>query len=385
MKILPTIIFLTIFSVALGLISFYIFIRGLQCIPPGSSLRNAYTIAFWFVASSFIIGRLLESVLPAAVADLLIWVGSFWLAATLYFLIAVVLLDVLRLANHFLPFFPRTVIENYSQVKYLTTAGIIGLVGLLLVGGHINAMTPRIKALRIAIAKKSATMKNLNIVVVSDIHLGTIIGRSHFDSIVNKINALNPDLVLFPGDIVDEDLTPVIKQNLGEALGNIKSRLGVYAVTGNHEYIGGVEKACDYLTRHGIIMLRDQSIKVGDSFFLVGREDRWMSRLAHCQRKDLAELMAAVDKTYPVILMDHQPVGLEEAARQGVDLQLSGHTHNGQLWPLNYIVRSIYELAWGCKRIANTHYYVSNGAGTWGPPVRIGNRPEIVNIILSFE
>jgi predicted MPP superfamily phosphohydrolase len=385
MKTINVILFITIFFTVLGLISFYIYIRGLQSIPQDSSLRHAYTLTFWIVALSFPAGRLLEKVWPSAISDLLIWMGSFWLAALLYFLIAIVLLDLLRFTNHFMPFFPRVIADNYPQAKYLIAAGVLGGVGLLLLGGHINSVMPRIKQLNLVIAKKTPHIKKLNVAVVTDIHLGTIIGRSRFDLIVDKINRLDPDLVLLPGDIVDEDLAPVIKQNLGESLLNIKSRFGVYASTGNHEYIGGVEKACDYLTKHNITMLRDRSIKIDDSFFLVGREDRSMSWATERQRKDLADLMAEVDKSYPIILMDHQPFALEEAAQQGVDLQLSGHTHNAQMWPLNYIVQSIYKLAWGYTRIGNTHYYVSDGVGTWGPPVRIGSYPEIVNIIINFQ
>jgi len=102
-------------------------------------------------------------------------------------------------------------------------------------------------------------------------------------------------------------------------------------------------------------------------------------------RKKLSELTEPLDKNYPVILMDHQPFGLSEAENQGIDLQISGHTHYGQLWPLNYIVNRIYELAWGYKRKGNTQYYVSCGVGTWGPPVRLGNRPEIVQLRIRFE
>jgi predicted MPP superfamily phosphohydrolase len=211
------------------------------------------------------------------------------------------------------------------------------------------------------------------------------VGRSRLDHIVEKVNSLNPDLVLLPGDIVDEDLAPVIRQNLGESLRQIRARLGVYAVTGNHEHIGGVEEACAYLMEHNITVLRDQSVKVGGSVFLVGREDRSAGQFAGVRRKSLTELMTSVDPDYPVILMDHQPFGLEEASGQGIDLQISGHTHAGQLWPINYIVDSIYDLPWGYKKAARTHFYVSNGAGTWGPPVRIGNRPEIVRIRLNFE
>jgi predicted MPP superfamily phosphohydrolase len=379
------VVFFGIIFIIMGLLSLYIFIRGLQSIPPDSSLRHVYSIIFWTVALSYMGGRMLENFLPSILADLLIWMGSFWIAAMLYFLMAVVSLDLLRLVNYFFPFFPSAVTDNYAQAKYITLASVTGLVGLLLLGGHINAVTPRVKNLDLSIAKKAGKMKSLNVVAISDVHLGTIVGRARFDQIVKKINSLDPDVVLLPGDIVDEDLIPVIKQNLGEALRNIKSRLGVFAITGNHEYIGGAEKACAYLVEHNITVLRDRIIKVGDSVILVGREDRISSRFGGRQRKALTELMAGVDKSYPIILLDHQPFGLEEAVAQGVDLQLSGHTHAGQLWPLNYIVDFIYDLPSGYAKVADTHFYVSNGAGTWGPPVRIGNRPEIVRIRLNFD
>jgi uncharacterized protein len=382
---MAVIIFFGIAFLIIGLISFYVYIRGLQSIPQDSTLRHPYTIVFWIVALSFLGGRLLERFLPPFLSHLFIWMGSFWIAAVIYFLIIVVSLDILRLINHFLPFFPSIIMESYSQAKYIISVSAMGLVGLLLLGGHINSLIPRVQTLDLNIAKKAGALKTLKIVAASDIHMGTIVGRSRLDSIVDKINSLNPDVVFLPGDIVDEDLAPVIKQNLGEALGRIKTRLGVYAVPGNHEHFGDINKACAYLTAHGIVMLRDQSVKVGDAFYLVGREDPTVGRFSGHPRKALPELMAFVDKTYPVIMMDHQPFNLDEAVAEEVDLQISGHTHYGQLWPVNYIVRSIYELAWGYKKTANTHFYVSDGVGTWGPPVRIGNRPEIVSIHLTFK
>lgn len=333
----------------------------------------------------------LQNISPAALANLLSWIGWFWIAAMLYFLMAVLFLDLLRLINHFLPFFPRMIVENYAQAKYITSACILGLVGLVVLGGHINSTMPRVRKLDLAIAKKAANLNGLNIVAASDIHMGTIMGRDRVDHIVKLINSLDPDLVLLLGDILDMEMAPVIKQNLGEALRSIESRFGVYAVTGNHEHIAGVKEACDYLVEHNIIVLRDQVTKIADSFFLIGREDLSSGRFSDPQRsdgsrrKDLRELMADVDRSHPVILMDHQPSDLTQASLQGIDLQLSGHTHNGQLWPFNYIVNSIYDLAWGYRKIADTHFYVSNGVGTWGPPIRVGNRPEIVQIHLDFE
>ncbi len=385
MRTMSVIILVGMFLLITGLINFYIFIRGWQSIPPGSSLRQAFAIVFWIVALSFICGRIMENYLPSALSNLFVWMGSFWLAAMVYFLIAVVCIDVLRLINHFLPFFPLAITQNYTQAKYIISACVTGVVGLILLAGHLNSLMPRVLSLDLFVPKQAGTVKTVNIVVASDIHMGTIVGRSRVDHIAEQINSLNPDLVLLAGDIVDEDLRPVIKQNLGESLRSIKAPLGIYAITGNHEYIGGVEEACKYLTDHNIVMLRDQSIKVADSFYLVGREDRSIGRFNGHLRKALPELMAAVDKKFPVILLDHQPFGLNEAVTEGVDLQISGHTHYGQLWPVNYIVERIYALAWGYKKIDGTHFYVSNGVGTWGPPVRIGNRPEIVDIRLNFQ
>jgi len=385
MRTLNFIIFLSVFFTVYGLLNLYIFVRGWQSIPQGSTLRSAYAIVFWVVALSFIFGRVLERIRISAFSNLFVWMGSFWIAAIIYFFIAIVVLDGLRIAHYFHPFFPSIVTDNYAQAKYVASAGTIGIVSILLLAGHVNAVLPRVKTLELTVHKKVEGMKTVNIVAASDIHLGTIVGRNRFDHIVEMINNLNPDVVLLAGDIVDEDLAPVIKQNLGETLRNIKPKYGVYAITGNHEYIGGVEAACAYLKEHNVVVLRDQVVKINGSFFLVGREDRSYNRRSGRRRKTLEELMAGVDRSYPVILMDHQPFRLNEAVSQGVDLQLSGHTHHGQLWPVNYIIQAIFEVGWGYQKLGNTHVYVSNGVGTWGPPVRIGNRPEIVNIRLSFQ
>ncbi len=261
----------------------------------------------------------------------------------------------------------------------------IGIVSILLTAGYINSLNPRIKTLYLTIPKPVDIPTSVNLVIASDIHLGTLISNSRFNQIVDRINRLKPDIVLLPGDIVDEDLAPVIKYNLGQALRNIKSTFGVIAITGNHEYIGGVEKACKYLEDHNVTVLRDSAIKINNSFYIIGREDRSIKSFTGKIRKPLKELLTKVDKSYPLILLDHQPFNLEQAVENGIDLQISGHTHHGQLWPFNYITNMIYEVSWGYKKKENTQVYVSSGVGTWGPPVRLGNRPEIVNIKLSFK
>ena len=385
MKAMSVMLFFGLFFAAYGLINYYIFLHGWQAFPAGSPLRTPYLIIFLFLALAFIGGRFLERVWLSPVSEALVWIGSFWLAAILYFFLAAVLLDLIRLAHSLIPFYPAAVTSAYDAVKFRIAAGITGLVVLVLVAGHINTLYPQVRHLVLTVQKKVGGEKTLTIVAVSDIHLGTIIGERRLQSIVDRINALEPDLVLLPGDIVDEDLAPVVRENLGETLKNIRAKYGVFAITGNHEYIGGAEAACRYLTEHGITILRDSVARLRNGIAIVGREDISRSQFAGKKRKPLEEIMAGVDPTFPILLMDHQPFRLDEGVRSGADLQLSGHTHHGQLWPLNLITNAVYEVSWGYKRKGGTHIYVSSGAGTWGPPVRTGNRPEIVHITLHFE
>jgi uncharacterized protein len=377
------IFFSTVFSIY-GLINAYIFVRGWEALPGNSHVHLIYVVVFLTLVLSFIAGRFLERVVLSSLSSTLVWIGSFWLAGMVYLLLMVAALDILRFINLLLPFFPAFTPPQEIEAKQIIALVMVGSVVVIVAAGHINARSPRFKILDLTIPKNSQPMKTLNIVAVSDIHLGTIICRARLEKIVEMMNGLEPDLVLLPGDVVDEDIGPVIKQNLGETLRKIKSRYGVIGITGNHEYIGGVDEACRYLVDHGVTMLRDQTVRINESIYVVGREDRTLNRTGGKKRKSLEELMASVERSLPVILLDHQPFRLEEAEAQGIDLQVSGHTHHGQLWPFNFITKRVYELSWGYKRKGTTHIYVSCGVGTWGPPVRTGNRPEIVNIRLTF-
>lgn len=376
------IIFFSVVFGVYGIINYYIFINGVGSLGTFPAFRVWYVGAFLSLSLSYTIGRFLERRNITALSNALIWLGSFWLAAVVYFLLIVAALDSVRLLHWIIPFLPESLFE--SKAKFLIAIGSILLVAFIVVAGAVNAAKPRIRVLDIGIPKSGGLLATLNIVAVSDIHLGTIICKARLERIVNKINSLDADIVLLPGDVVDEDIGPVLKQDLGETFRSIKSKHGVIAITGNHEYIGGVDAACRYLIEHGIIMLRDDVIKIADSFYVVGREDRSYNRGPKRQRKSIEELLRGLDKSLPIILMDHQPFHLEEAANNNIDLQLSGHTHHGQMWPFSLITKRIFEVSWGYKKKGNTHFYVSCGVGSWGPPVRIGNRPEIMHIKITF-
>jgi predicted MPP superfamily phosphohydrolase len=385
MKIAPFIIFFSIVLVIYGLINTYIFSRFMQSIPAGSNVKIWAIVVFWVLAGSFIIARFLERAYPCNFTEVMTWIGSFWLGAMTYFVLAVLLIDFARLINHFIPFFPQVFYVDYQKTKLITLFITLGLVLVTVTVGFINARNPVIKSLDLHIAKKVNGSKTLKIAMASDIHLGTLVGKRGASRLVKMMNGLHPDIILLAGDMVDEDLKPVIRRNLGETLKNLSAPFGVYAITGNHEYIGGAAEAVAYLSVHNIKFLSDTAELIDNRFYLAGREDHDKFRFTGKQRKPLEEVLKGTDPTFPILLMDHQPFQLSKPEELGVDLQLSGHTHHGQIWPFNYITNAMYEVSWGYKKKGNTHIYVSCGYGTWGPPMRLGNRPEIVSITLHFD
>jgi predicted MPP superfamily phosphohydrolase len=378
--------FLIFFSIVISvysLLSYYIYSKGIQAFPPGAAGRSWFRGLFIFLTASYVVARVMERVYLSVMSDVFTWIGSFWLAAFFYFLLIAMAIDLVRLVNAIIPFIP----DAWKTLQFKQTALMISgaVVSVLLLAGFINALSPRLKTIDININKEIAGPKELKIAFVSDIHMGTLVGPRRTKKIVDRLNALGPDLILLGGDIVDEDLGPVIRGNLGASLTQLKAPLGVIGITGNHEYIGGAVEAVRYLEEHGITMIRDTFMVLRDEVYLVGREDRDKPRFAGKNRKAVEEVIAGVDLNKPVIMLDHQPFDLDDKEKAGIDLTLSGHTHHGQIWPLNYLTKAIYEVSWGYKQKGKMHVYVSSGVGGWGPPVRLGNRPEIVLLKLKFD
>lgn len=352
---------------------------------PGISGTALYLkIIFWILALLFLTGRILEKVWLSEITMGITITGSYWLAAMVYFLLAVLVIDLIRLADYIIPFFSKNFTNHLPEIRKYLFYTITAVIGTLLIYGHFNARRPVVSELNLNIPKLNSDYDELLAVLVSDIHLGTVLAKKRLNHIINKINQLKPDIVLLAGDVIDEDLQPVIRKDLGSELESLNPRLGVYAVTGNHEYIGGIDPAVQYIESHGVKMIRDSVVLIDNNFYLVGREDRDRQRFSGKPRKNLADILTGINKDLPLILMDHQPFTLDESLQNGADLHLSGHTHNGQIWPLNYIIDAIYEVGWGYKNKSGMHVYVSSGVGTWGPPVRIGTKPEIVKIRLRF-
>jgi predicted MPP superfamily phosphohydrolase len=302
----------------------------------------------------------------------------------LYFFLSIVLLDFLRLLNWQFHFFPAFVKEDYEKAKEITALIVLIISSLVILFGYLNTRNIKVKTLTLNIERGSSSLTELNAVLAADIHLSPMDNELLLSKIVNKINELKPDVVFFAGDIVDDKGYILHKNNIGESFLRLKPKYGIYAVTGNHEFISGIKDAEKYIEDFKINLLRDSSVKIEDGFIIAGRDDRSGKSFTGKERLPLDKILEGTDRRYPVILMDHTPFGLEEAEKNNIALQLSGHVHNGQLYPLNYITGLIYEKSWGYLKKEKTHYYITCGAGTWGPPVRTGSFTEIVHLKLKF-
>lgn len=364
------------------LASSYIFIRGWQALPAMLSIRVIYTTLFVFLTFGYILAFVFRKSLPLWFTNFVSVVGPTWMIAILYLFMAVVIIDLLRVANHWLHFFPSWITANYAKTKLVTFFSVIGVIGVIFLWGYYKFTHPTINRVEVRVHKPAmGDKKELRIVMASDLHLGNIIGKGRLTKFVELINSQNPDIILFSGDIMDGDIRPVIAKHMDEELRQLNAPLGVYGVLGNHEYIGGdVEGAVSYLQKANVRILKDEVLDIGNSLTLVGRDDRMNS-----SRKSLHELTDSLNKGRTIILLDHQPYHLEEAEECEVDLMLSGHTHKGQIWPISCFVSRMYEVAQGYKQKGNTHVYVSAGLGLWGPPFRIGTESELLVATLVFD
>jgi len=338
----------------------------------------------------------------------LTFVGTFWLSLVVHVLLAWLALRVFRWLNRCFRWFVFDPARE-AHWRHLACAGIAGVALIASTAGWINSRFITVRAVTLAAPADAAPLR---IVAVSDTHLGRVDSPAHLEKVVDQIVPLKPDLVVFVGDILEYDFDPGDAPAVAAAIRRLQPRLGVWGVLGNHEYIGGhVELYKRLLDQVGIRILIDRWVELdgapGSKLLLIGRDDR-SSRMAMSypgqshvsrvfpgrndrpgetragrERKTIEEILAdAPSGDHLKILLDHQPFDLRDAERAGVFLQLSGHTHRGQLVPFNLLVWLIYENSYGHSQRGQTHYQVTSGAGTWGPSVRTTGRPEVVMIDL---
>ncbi len=372
------ILFLVIVLSIYGLLNGYLIWRGSQALSGLRYGRLLFMLVFLSSMLAYPVGRILNNRWPSRFNEFLISAGSYHLALMLYLFLFLLVRDIMR----GLVKISGVSLAGASWLQVRNPASFMFIAALTLTViflGHLNAINPRLETIEIKIDKKVPAGSELRAVLISDIHLGTINRSNRLEKLVERINRLKPDIVFLAGDIVDEGVSLEEEEKMVGLLRQIRSPLGLYACPGNHEYYSGLEKNISYLEKAGVKVLMDRAEKVDGWLYVIGRMDRTAERAGH-RRLSLEEIIEreGVDRSWPLVVLDHQPLNLSEAARAEVDLQLSGHTHAGQLFPLNLINKLIYEQYWGYLKKGKTHIYVSSGSGTWGPAVRTGSRSEIV-------
>lgn len=294
------------------------------------------------------------------------WVGGYWMAVIGY---SVILLPIANII-YFI---------NKKGGSFWIGTGVIAIFAFIFIVGSYNAWNPIVNNYSITLPSQKDP-SSVKIMMASDLHLGSIVGKSHLQKLAEAVQEEKPDIILFAGDIIDDHIEPFIEENMVGVFKDIQAPLGVYVASGNHDVYGDdLEKLEQVLERIGLHYLRDEAMLINDQFYLVGRKD-----LAEGARKTSIALTEELDKTKPIIMLDHQPTELNQAEKAGVDLLLSGHTHHGQLAPANLITEKLFENDWGYLQKDTLHSLVSSGFGTWGPPLRIGSRSEVMVINFSY-
>ncbi len=385
MKTVAYIIWFSVFILVYGSANFYIGLRGHQAFPRNAVFTKIYISSFVFIILSYFASRIIENFSICTLSSGLFWIGSFWFGFLLYFFLAALFFDIIRLLNYLTNFYPAFIVNNYDRVKMAAAIFVIIAASFIQIAGYANACRLNIREISLSVPKKAGALKDLRLAFVSDIHLGTIIKNARLERMVSAVNGMKPDVIILGGDVFDEDLKPVLNYNLGDILKNLKARSGVYAISGNHEYYGGIDEAVAYLENHGITFLRDRVVKIDGSFYIAGADDHTKWQFTGINPLSFNELLKGADMNLPVILAVHNPKRIREAEDAGADLMLSGHTHSGQLWPITYITRAIYELSYGYRKVGSMHAYVSSGYGSWGPPARVGTDTEVVLLKVRFE
>jgi predicted MPP superfamily phosphohydrolase len=362
-----------------GVVSFYLGWHGTYFLHLlGADVPPAlYWIVFYLVTFSYLLGRL--PLRPRPLFRLFKVIGSYYFAILEFGLILLILADlaagIAKLSGAF-------------SKEFAIVCGfvVLGLLVLLLAWGSRNAWSPIVRRYEIQVDKPAGNLKQLKLAIVSDIHLGNVVGNRHLDRLLPLVNDWQPDVTLLAGDVIDDTVEPFMRRDMSGRLARLHAKYGVFAVLGNHEYYGGhIPEYVEKMRRIGIPVLQDETVTVGGAIQIAGRKDKTAESMDPQGRMPIAELVSSFDDWLPIIVMDHQPTQYDLAAAAGVDILVSGHTHRGQMAPNHWITRRMFELDWGYLRKKQMHAFVSSGFGTWGPPIRLASRSEIIQVTVRFK
>lgn len=358
--------------------------------------RLLIVVVYAFLALSVLIAFLL---LPSGFQRVIKLISNYWLGIMMYGLMIIAAADIVRLI------LKRTRLKSSRKLFSVRGHAVVGALCFAAIAaisavGIWNAGTIRRTAYEVTVNKQAGSLDSLRVVLVADLHLGYSIGSWNMKKMVQKINAQEPDLVVIAGDIFDNEYEALDDPDrLAEILSSIKSTYGVYACYGNHDIqekiLAGFtfpkegKKMSDprmdeFLESAGITLLRDEGVLIDDAFYLYGRPDFERPGRGIDKRKSADEITEKMDQTKPILVIDHEPRELRELAGAGVDLDLCGHTHDGQMFPGNIVTALMWENSYGYLRVGEMHNIVTSGVGVFGPFMRVGTKSEICVIDVAF-
>lgn len=353
---------------------------------------------YFFMAFSLLIGFLLPA---GQLQRFFKSLGNYWLGVLLYAILAVVVADLIRLILRRV----KRIDQNKLRSRRTLALGggiALAIIAVVSIWGVINARIIRTTEYEITVAKDGGNLNELKVVLLADLHLGYNIGCQQMEQMTEKVNAQNPDLVVIAGDIFDNEYEALDDPDrLISILKGIQSKYGVYACYGNHDIqekiLAGFtfgskdeKKVSDprmdeFLEKAGITLLQDEGLLIDDSFYLYGRPDEKRPGRGITKRAEPEEITEDMDQEKPIIVIDHEPSELGELSKAGVDVDLCGHTHDGQMFPGNLTIDLLWENAYGYLKKGDMHNIVTSGVGLFGPNMRVGTKAEICSITIQFE
>lgn len=361
----------------------YIYLRGWQVLASyGKIIKSIYTVLFVCIALMFFTQfGLRGKVFEPSVGHWIHQLGTGWLVFSLYMVLWLLATDLTALTGWI---FKAGWVSNrlrYKQFRKISFSVGFLLIICILSAGYYCYQHPNTEVINIVINKPVNTPdKQIKVVAISDIHLGYGTDKLQLKRYVKMINAQKPDVILIGGDLIDNSIVPVLQEKMHEELTALHAPMGIYMVVGNHEYISDINACKEFLKSTPIHLLQDSVFTLPNGIQIAGRDDRY-----NRNRLSLSSLLSNTDKNKPLLLLDHQPYNLKESVNAGVDLQFSGHTHRGQIWPVSLFTDHLFEISHGLKTDNNSHLYVSSGLSLWGPPFRIGTQSELVVFNLCFK
>lgn len=380
--------FFAVFSALVAALHAYLWHRLVRLPDLGGGYTRVGTRALIALAALLPLGFLASRVLPRSIADLFSWVSFSWFGVAIVLFFLLLGSEVIRVAVHAASFVGAGP-SSPERRQFLSRAIAVGVgaIGVLVSGvGFASAVGPvAIERVLVKLRRFPASLKGFRVVQITDLHIGPTLGKTWLRDVVSRVNAQSPDIIAITGDLVDGSVKDLAEHTA--PLADLRAKHGVFFVTGNHEYYSGADEWIAHLRTLGITVLRNEHVTIGEGdavFHLAGVDDyasgRWPGH-----GPDLAGAVSGRDETKELVLLAHQPKQIFEAVKHGVGLQISGHTHGGQIYPWGYMVKLDQPHLQGLERRGDTQIYTSRGTGYWGPPMRVGVPSEITVLELHPE